>query len=117
MIHDDPRMVIFEEKECCALRLAFKKNRTAINDFLKDFVPTRIIELCGNILNRTQKLGWVPEVEDHKMVYREIAGMEIRRLEKEVLKDRKLNCCCKAKAHIEALQKVIKMTGGTSVVN
>ncbi|MDP2909478.1 MAG: hypothetical protein Q8N69_00130, partial [bacterium] len=104
------------EKECCALRLAFKENRSAINDFLKDFVPARIIDFCHLILHRTQSLGWVPEVEDHKVVYREIAGMEIKRLKKEILADYVLDCHCKARIHIDALQKVIKLMGGISPV-
>lgn len=112
MIHNDPRMVIFEERECCALRAAFKENRTVINDFLKDFVPVRIIELCGRILHCTQKLGWVPGVEDHKTVYREIAAMEIKRLTS--IKNPALNCGCKAERHLESLQKVIQLMGGIS---
>ncbi len=114
-VYQNPRMVIFGEKECCALCLAFEKNRTAINEFLKDFVPDRTIELCQKILNFTSKLGWVPEAEAHKTVYREIAGMEIERLKKIIsTEDYLLDCGCWVQAHIEILQKVVKLMGSSS---
>ncbi len=115
MIHNDPRMIIFGEKECCALRLAFKENRSTIGEFLKDFVSAGLIDICHRILHHTQKLGWIAEAEDHKMVYREIAGMEIKRLTS--IKNPALNCSCKAQRHIEALQKVIQLMGGISTAN
>lgn len=98
MINTSPRMVSFDEKVCCALHLAFEENGSLIRDFLSGFVPTQKIELCGNILINTIRMGWIPQ-EEEKNVYREAAQMEIGRLEKEVFPEDLLNCGCQVKVH------------------
>lgn len=110
MISNNPKMVIFEERECCALRMAFRENRSQLNEFLKDFVPRRIVDLCETVLAYTWRLGWVPEAEDHMLVFRALAILELRRLAS--VKSPAMYCSCEKEGHIEALQKVKFLMGG-----
>ncbi|MBI2063204.1 MAG: hypothetical protein HYT61_03130 [Candidatus Yanofskybacteria bacterium] len=98
--------ISFDQLACCALANGFAKNPIAAGQ-LKKLVPENQLRLFENILLDTKEMKFMPS-EEMKIVYNQIASIELGRLDNLFQSD--LHCEHSIVEHKKALEDVIEKT-------